>query len=147
MTADALFASPFWTAIALAALTYDNAILTYAILTWPEAATIGQALWKVAASLPWLLTLATPFAILFGLAGGWIARRAFAATRHRGRAVASLIALAAFLVPAALLTETALAWRDGWQAPRFALQVAGGALIAIVAAALLDWKDPHGHRR
>ena len=139
MTPDVLLASPRATALALAALTYDNAILTYALLTWPKADTYGAAAWKVFASLPWLLALATPFAVLFGIGGGALARRVFAAQRDRGVLAALLLALAAFILPAATLTEGALALRDGWSWTRWGIQLAGGTAIAMLGATLLDW--------
>ena len=140
MTPDALLASRRATALALAALTYANAVLTYFALTRGESATLGAALAKLVDSLPWLLPVATPLAILFALALAPPARRAFAAARPRGRVAALAAAIAAFLLPAALLTEAALALRDGWNWPRLALQLACGAGLAAAAAALLDWK-------
>jgi hypothetical protein len=131
--------------LALAALTYANAVLTYGLITYPETGAPLAALHKVAASLPWLLPLATPFALLFALAGAPLVRRTYAALRPRGHALALAAALAAFLVPASLVTEAALAFRDGWSWPRLGLQLAGGALIGMVGAAIFG--RPHGGRR
>jgi hypothetical protein len=136
---------PRTTAFALAALTYANAALTYAVLTAPEAATAAGALRKLAVSLPWLLPLASPFALLFALAGTPLVRRTYARLRHRGHATALAAALAAFLIPASLITEAALAWRDGWSWPRLGLQLAGGAVIGMLGAAILG--SVHGGRR
>lgn len=140
MTPDALAASPRATGLALSALTYANAILAYGVLTWPEAASPADGIRKVAVSLPWLIAFATPFAAVFGLAGGWLARRTYAAMRPRGAAASLLAALAAFLVPAAMLTEAALAARDGWDWGRLAIQLVGGAAVAALATPLLRWR-------
>ena len=140
MTPDALAASPRAAALALSALTYANAVLAYGVLTWPEAATAGDAARKLLVSLPWLVAFATPFAILFGLAGGPLARRAYAALRPHGPAPALAAAVAAFLVPAVVLVEAALAWRGGWDWSRLAIQLMGGAGLAVAGAALLRWR-------
>lgn len=128
------------TALAIAALTYANAALTYLILTREESATLGGAVWKVVVSLPWLIAFATPLAVVFGLVGGWAVRRVHAALAPSPAALP--LALAAFLLPASLLTEAALAWRDGWDWARWGIALAGGAAIAMLGAPLLRWTVP-----
>ncbi|WP_371157281.1 hypothetical protein [Jannaschia sp. 2305UL9-9] len=120
----------------LALLTYGNAVLVYFLLTRAEADTFAGAVWKVVTSLYWLLPVATPFALVFALAGAPVVRRVLAALHPRGRIVAGAAATLAFLVPAATIVELALAQRDGFSVLRWALQIGGGIALAVIWALL-----------
>jgi hypothetical protein len=114
----------------LALLTYANAALVYGLVTYPETGAPLAALAKVARSLWWLIPLATPFALLFALAGAPIVRAAHKRAAHLGRWPAGALATLAFLIPAATVAEIALAARDGLSPARFLVQVAAGLTLA-----------------
>ncbi|TFL16920.1 hypothetical protein [Jannaschia formosa] len=120
----------------LAALTYANALLVYGAVTFPETGTLLAAAQKVATSLWWLLPLATPFALLFALAGAPLVRATLARTAHLPTLVSGTLATLAFLIPAAALVEAALAARDGLSPARFLLQIGGGLALAALWALL-----------
>lgn len=125
----------------LAALTYANALLVYGAVSFPETGSLLATAQKVAVSLWWLIPVATPFAVIFALAGTPLVRRTYAALRTRGAVVAGTAATLAFLIPAATLVEAALATRDGLSFPRFALQIVGGLILTALWAVVRGRSD------
>jgi hypothetical protein len=125
----------------LALLTYANAALVYGLVTLPETGGPLAALQKVAVSLWWLLPLATPFALVFAAAGTPLVRLVLAKTAHLGRLPSGALAVLAFLVPAATLVEAVLAARDGFSAPRLAVQVVCGLALSGAYALMRQDKD------
>ncbi|MDB2407795.1 hypothetical protein N9W17_04640 [Jannaschia sp.] len=117
-------------------MTYINALLVYGTVTFPETGTLAAAATKVATSLWWLLPLATPFALIFAVAGAPLVRQTLKRTAYLPRTLSGALATLAFLIPAATVVETALALRDGLSLPRFLIQVGGGLALAAAWALL-----------